>query len=59
MPAPKMCQSCWVTPAKVQLRGADGILRWRCNGCAEKCAPYKAKTDRQKLEARLFQKDTP
>lgn len=57
MTAPKMCQSCWVTPAKVQLRGADGILRWRCNGCAEKRNPQKAQTPRQALEAKIFRKD--
>lgn len=54
----KMCQSCWVTPAKIKLRGADGILRWRCNTCAEKRNPQKPQDRRVSLEKKLFNKDT-
>lgn len=54
----KMCQSCWTTPAKVKLRGADGILRWRCNTCAEKRNPQKPQSARASLEKKIFSKDT-
>lgn len=54
----KMCQACWMTPAKTQQRGADGRMRWKCNTCAEKQHPFRAQSKRAALEKKIFSKDT-
>lgn len=58
MPVPKMCQTCWITPATKRVRGADGRRRWKCQSCLDKRNPQRAATQREMLERRIFNKDT-
>jgi len=54
----KMCQTCWVTPAKERVLGADGRRRWKCNGCLQKREPKRPQTARESLAKKIFSKDT-